>query len=169
MYVFGYDRLMAGSFTAVSIDTHGGHGVWLELVDDQIPNSPTDDVIITGVHFGQREKFHIVDCFNDVAHTYAFGHDPMSSIISINFLGFLAPYCGQNSAGVAYNSLNTMLTAYARNRLSKQPVPMNLHMGQILLKGFLISIQSGTANVDYNIQSYSMELLAVDVIEPNYA
>jgi len=169
MYVFGYDKLMAGSFTAVSINTQGGHGVWLELEEGEgLPNFSTDDIIITGINFSQREKFYIVDCFNDVAHTYAFGHDPMSSMISITFLGFLAPYCGKGASTPAYNSLNIMLTAYATNRLSQTPMPMNLHIGDILLKGFMISIQSGTASVDYNLQTYTMELLAVDVIEPNH-
>jgi len=170
MYVFGYDNRMAGTFTAVDLNTEKGHGAFLELVQGaNLPQGFLDSMIVTGISFSEREKFHIVDCFNDVAHTYAFGHDPTSSMVSISYVGFLVSPCTKGAGGEAtFDSLTRMLEAYSSNRISKNPVALNVHLGATLLKGFLISIQSGTSSVDYNLQNYSMELLAVDVIEPNY-
>lgn len=168
MWVFGYDSRMAGTFTATNIDTKAGHGVYLEFpVGANMPQGMQDSVIVTGVNFNEKEKYYIVDCFNDIAHTYSFGHDPSSSLITVNFLGFLATSCSESGTNnsFGYDSLDSALGHYAANRLSKQSNPVKLHMGGLLFPGFLISLRSGTANVDYNLQNYSMDLLSVEVIE----
>ena len=178
MFVFGYDTNMAGTYVGVKIDTSAAHGVYMEFKSNaRLPNGVEDSMLVTSVSFAEKEKYHIVDCFNDVAHTYGFGHDAQSSIITVGFLGFLGPNCAKknsSSPGEAaatqktpYDSLNKMLTTYSQNRLSKNTTQINLHMGKLMLPGFLVSLRSGTSNVDYNLQSYTMELLSVSVIEPH--
>jgi hypothetical protein len=73
MYVFGNDQKMRGRFHA--FDLMSVKGARLKLPSGTYPEADTDPYFITGFSFGQIEKYHLVQCFNDVTYTYAFGHD----------------------------------------------------------------------------------------------
>jgi hypothetical protein len=116
-------------------------------------------MIVTGLSFGQKEKYHLVQCFRDVVHTYAFGHDPTSSMISVQYTGFMI-----SSDGTTWsNVFDRFLTNYRANRLSRNQDYSEVFIGQKLLKGFLVGMSSSTSDPHHNLQSFTMDLLAVEV------
>lgn len=163
MYVFGYDTKMAGCFVAFPVNTQAGRGAWLAFPpsSDKLPtNDWRDPFIVTGVSFAQKEKYQLVECYQEVVHTYAFGHNPQSSMITVNFTGFITAYDGAGISSLFFDMLGT----YQNRRLSKNPNRAEVYIGRSLLKGYLVGMGSATSNVDFNLQSFTMELLATEVL-----
>ena len=130
--------------------------------------SPSQPYVVTGLTFGQKEKYHLVQCFDDTVHTYAFGHDPASSIVSVEVTGFIiegGPH-GRHRRRGSHSSLFTdTLEAYAASRLSQIPEYGYVYLGQAVLKGFLIGMSSSTIDPQFNLQRFTFDLLAVEVHE----
>ena len=166
MFVFGSDKKARGCFFSFSA---GGKDILSPRIrlqtgeTESLPKAKDkfDPMIVTGVSFSQKEKFHVVQCFNDVNHTYAFGHDPMASMISVQFIVFLV---GSKGKGGAFsNGVNRMLKAYRTGRLSQNQKYIELFFGNQVLKGFLVSMSSSTSDAHHNLQAFTMDLICPEV------
>lgn len=163
MLIFGNDQKIRGCFHKMKYgDTATlGQAAYLELPDSiQLPNGEDyDPLLVQGVSFGQKERVHLVECFQDVVHTYAFGHDPRSSIISVSFVAFLIATNGLDLS----DAFDRFLSSYANNRISIMPEYCKVAIGASTLKGFLIGMNSQTSDALHNLQSFTMDMLAVEV------
>ena len=171
MFLFGADKTARGCYRRLDVNTHFSRGAVLKLPDgSELPTKATaggvknkaamqaDPYLVTGLAFGEKEKYYLVQCFGDVTHTYAFGHDPASSAISVQFMAYMISQDGSSRS----SAVQTFLSAYKTNRISKNPKYAYVLIGDKLLKGFVIGLQSSTTNSEHNIQSFEMVLLAVE-------
>ena len=164
MYVFGNDKKARGCFHGFNILEAIPQGAILSLPDGKkMPPSKgaaaADPYFVTGIEFAHKEKYHLVECFNDTVHTYAFGFDPKASLITVNFVGFMMKKSGTGVSDV----FSTMLGAYGTNRLSQNQKLATVYLGgQGILQGFIVALSSSTAEQQHNLQNFSMTLLAVE-------
>jgi hypothetical protein len=176
MFVFGNDSKMRGCFATFNLFTAGGKGAYLQLPSgDTIPQNSTlnvsssalnsatdaghDPIIVTGMSFAQKEKYHLVQCFSDYTYTYAFGHDPMASMLEVNFVGFLV-----NDAGTDWsNVVQDFTDSYKAGRLveSKQYAKVFIGSGRPL-GGFIVGMQCATADAHHNLQNFTMMMLLAE-------
>ena len=163
MLVFGNDQKMRGCFHKMVLDTQLGEGAYLETSDgERLPNgNPIDPLLVTNVSFGQKERVHLVECFQDVVHTYAFGHDPRSSLVSVSYVGFMVASTGTGPS----DAFERFLSTYAANRISENQSYAKVLIGGSTIKGFMIGMSSATNDALHNLQNFSIDLLAVEVQE----
>ncbi len=181
MFVFGNDSKIRGCFSAFNLFTSGGKGAYLVLPsgdtmppnvtlrssigddpsrsDPSISQNASPPIIVTGLSFAQKEKYHLVQCFSDHTYTYAFGHDPLSSLLTIDCVGFLV-----NDDGTDWsNIIDTYANAYKAARLVE-----SLQVGKVFvgsgapLTGFIVGMQTQTADAHHQLQNFSMTLLLVE-------
>ena len=100
-----------------------------------------------------------MQCFSDHTYTYAFGHDPLSSLLTIDCVGFLV-----NDDGTDWsNIIDTYANAYKAARLVE-----SLQVGKVFvgsgapLTGFIVGMQTQTADAHHQLQNFSMTLLLVE-------
>lgn len=156
MEIFGNDTKMRGCFTEINYGANF-KGFFLTLPDSG--ELSTDGLIVTGVSFVEAEKFLVVPCFNNITHTYGFGHDANSSVITVDFLGFLTSSDGtKQSSVIAY-----MASSYDGARLSVSRKQAQLSCGAgPSLNGFLVRMESSTSNQESNIQGFRAQMLMVE-------
>ena len=156
MDIFGNDRKMRGCFTAI---TYGAHFQGFHMNFPGGGFSASTPPVITGVSFVEAEKFLLVPCFNNITHTYGFGHDASRSVIGVEFLGFLINKGGSNQS----NIISSVAQTYGKNRLSISKQQVGLYCGPgTPLNGFLVNLESSTASQETNIQAFRMQLLMVE-------
>jgi hypothetical protein len=165
-YLFGYDTKLAGCFTRLCVDQSHGLGASIEFAvpltrhqagDYPVPDSG-DPAIVTDVAFAQREKFYLVDCFNDSVFIYAFGRDASSSLITVTTLGFMS-----NKGADFGLALQDSLELYSKNRLSKTAQAMKIHIGLTTLSGVLVGMRSNTQDLTHQLQNITYDFLALEV------
>jgi hypothetical protein len=173
MYIFGQSAegvtKKRGCYATFTLPGDEGFGAYLELPTGTIPpysgvstgegtSATHAPIIVTGITFAQKEKFQLVQCFNDHAYTYAFGHDPMSSLIEVSFLGFLTSDDGTGWSNV----IQSFCYEYKRARLIESKQMAKIYVASDKpLQGFVVGMRSGTASAEYNFQNFSVTLLAV--------
>jgi hypothetical protein len=118
----------------------------------------TDPFFISAIGMTQKEKYHVVQCFMDKNYTYAFGHDPRSSLIDVTFTMFLT---GADGIGFG-DSLKNMLKAYYESRLSASPDYASLTLGNAFMQGFVVGMSSSTQDPEHNLQSFTIQLLLIE-------
>lgn len=156
MLIFGNDKHARGCFREMQDKATLGNGAYLTLPG--LERTRTTPYFVSNVSFTQREKFQVVQCFNDKNYVYAFGHDPMSSLVDVVFTLFLTDYNGTSFGA----GLKTLLGAYGKARLSKKQEYATLTLGTVTLQGFVISMRSATEDGEHNLQSFSVTLLLVE-------
>ena len=161
MYVFGNNKKARGCFTKFDLNTSLGQGARLVLpVGGPFPatNAGVEDpMVVTGISFTAKEKFHVIQCFNGITHTYAFGTDPLSSMISIIYTGFLIASNGYGTSSVTQQFLDM----YESNRLSKSLKGAAVTIGRSILNGYIVGIHSATIDPHHNLQSFEINLLMI--------
>lgn len=162
--IFGNDENARGCYREIMGTYAKGRSAYLTLPNiADFPNDSngapiTDPYFISNVSFAQKEKYHIVQCFNDRNYVYAFGHDPMASLLEITFTMFLAKAKGQEFGG----ALETMVGAYNMARLSQNPEYAVFTLGSVSLVGFVVGMTSATQDLEHNLQSITFHLLLVE-------
>lgn len=157
MDVFGNDKKIRGCFTTITFGAHY-QGFKLSLPEGGQGNTTTP-FIITGISFVEAEKFLLVPCFNNITHTYGFGHDPSRSTLSVNFLSFLI----NQNGGAQSDCISYMAGTYAKNRLSASKRQASLSCGAGgIINGFIVGLGSGTVSQETNIQSFSLQMIIVE-------
>lgn len=159
MEIFGNDQTMRGCYFRVNKTTVGGRGAYVTTGGGVLPASSdgSDPMIVTGLNFVQKEKIHIVQCFQDTNHTYAFGLDPSASTIQVLFTGFLVAKGGAGLSGV----IDKFTSAFSKGRVSQYQDYASVTIGSSTLNGFLVGLSSFTADSQYNLQSFVMDMQVV--------
>lgn len=161
MYVFGNDQKARGCFHIFNIHEGISQGATLTLpTGNELPIGIIDDpFIVTGVEFAQKEKYHLVECFNDTVHTYAFGFDPKSSLITVNFVGSLM----EKDGSAVGDYFDILVGAYSRNRLVESQELATVTFGSKgIVQGFVVAMSTSTSDPAHNLQNFSIVLLAVE-------
>lgn len=156
MLIFGNDRHARGCFREVQSPYTIGTGAYLRLPG--LKQASTTPYFVSNISFTQREKFQVVQCFGDYNYVYAFGHDPVNSLVEVVFTMFLTDYSGTSFGA----SLKTLTQAYSKARLSKNLEYATLTLGSVTLQGFVVGMRSGTEDAEHNLQSFSVTLLLVE-------
>ena len=158
MLIFGNDKHARGCYIELSkLAGATSMGAVFSAGGGGIGSGGTAPCFISAVSIKQVEKFSVVPCFGDRNYTYAFGHDATASLMEITFTCFLVDPSG-NSFGL---SLATLMKTYAARRLSKQPELATLTIGSCSVQGFWVGMGSGTMNAEYNLQTFTAQLILV--------
>ena len=161
MLIFGNDKHVRGCWIELSsakYSTTVGRGAYLTLSGQDLPIAGKEPYFVTGITLGQREKYSVVQCFQDRNYTYAFGHDPASSILEVSFIAFLT-----NKTGTAFGqSLQKLMGAYKAGRVSQNQQYGILTLDSCTIKGFLIGMQTSTSDPEHNLQQFTALLLCVE-------
>jgi len=176
MFVFGNDKTMRGCFASYNLFTQGGRGARITFpvggkYGVTLPSNLTadatgatggvavDPIIVTGITYAQKEKFHLIQCFSDFTYTYAFGHDAQSSMLEIQFVAFLVASGGTEWSKIAQHFNDY----YKKIRLIQNPEYAKVYIGSgDPLKGFVVGMKSSTADAHHNLQNFSMTLLLTE-------
>lgn len=164
MFVFGTAGMPGGgqgtrgAYKEVWLNGSNSRGTALITEDyGEFPaGNITDSYFITNVAFVQKERFSVVQCFNDKNYIYAFGHDPLASMVTVDFTVFMGSCDGANSLG-----LGTLLAMYSVGRLTQslKPAKVRLGMANILVEGFIVGMATATYNPEFNLQSFQVNML----------
>ena len=173
MYVFGNDQKSRGCFSVQNIHEGISQGATLylpeapkpmypkapEATEDSTETAVVEPYLITAIEFAQKEKYHLVECFDDTVHTYAFGFDPKASLITVHFTAFIM---AQDGSGVSA-AFGDLLGAYNVSRLSQSQQLATVAFGSAgVIQGFVVALSSSTADAQHNLQNFSITLLAVE-------
>jgi len=136
-------------------------GSFKEVVVDNSPfvriqglDVPDTGQLLTNFTIHLSEKNGIIQCFNEINHIYAFGHDPENSNFTVSYLVFLGKGCMKDKF-VAGSALNTFFKGYLDNRVSKKKSVVQItYKGSGYVRGILL---------DYNVSVFDEEMHAVTV------
>lgn len=113
-----------------------------------------DNTLVSNFSFNDSEKNAIIQCFNDVNHVYAFGHDPEQSGFSITYITFLGDRCMENGFKPGW-SLADIVDSYNDIKLSKKESTVIITFGHgVSLEGIILSL---------SVSVYETELNAITV------
>lgn len=173
MFVFGNDTNTRGCFVALRMDTGEARGAQLELPDGNF--LPEEDysfpLTVMGFSFQERENVSYVKCFGDYTYTYAFGHDPNASSLSVQFAAMLRKgtenRLGQDDSGGGGGGLSeisdTMVRAYNDNRVSNSLDYAKFSVGgNDVLSGFIVSMSSNTLDPQVSLQQFTVGIQLVE-------
>lgn len=161
MTIFGNTRNYRGCFHVFTFGGEG-RGAKLKLPSGTIPfsgGSAFDAILVTGFNYAQREAVAYVKVFGDRTYSYAFGHDPQPSVLTVQFMGFMVN--GTQYSGV----VGDVNDRYKGGRISKSPRYGRLCIGPSsaqVLRGFLVGMDSATADPHHSIQQFNLHLQLVE-------
>ena len=123
--------------------------------------SPSDTFFVTDISITQKDRFGVVQCFNDRNYMYGFGHDPLGSMLDVRFVVQLGN-CSGDSPG-----LGQLLAMYAQGRITKslKPAKLNIGFSGQILDGFIVGMSSSTANAQLNLQSFDVGIVLPQVLK----
>lgn len=174
MFVFGNDTNTRGCFVALRMDTGEARGAQLELPDGNF--LPEEDysfpLTVMGFSFQQAENVSYVKCFGDYTYTYAFGHNPEASNLTVQFAGMLRKgtenVLGQDSEGGGGGGglseiSDTMVRAYNDNRVFNSLNYAKFSVGSNdVLSGFIVGMSSSTLDPQVSLQQFNMTIQLVE-------
>lgn len=102
-----------------------------------------DGILSVGFKLTCVEKTGIVQCFNNVNHIYAFGHDPERSNYSLTMLLFPAS-CGRKM------ELLRVVQAYNKRKVSKQKA-VTITVGGATFKGLVQAMDIAVYDPEINV------------------
>ena len=158
MEIFGNNQNIRGCFSVFRLDSQAGRGALLVLPDgNSMPTeSYNDPLLVTGFTMQQQEATSYVKTFGKV-YTYAFGHEPSGSMLTVHFVGFMIS--GKQYSGV----VGEVLAKYANNRISRYPRYAKLALGNTTpLRGFVVGMNSQTQDSQTSIQFFTVTLALVE-------
>ena len=121
---------------------------------DGLPKNATG-VILTNFNLQFHEKNSVVQCFNEINHVFAFGHDPDNSTFSATFMVFLGKQCMKDNKFVPGPRMKELFQMYLTRRASQQKATIKItYQGVGYVKGILL---------DFNVSTYDEELNAATV------
>ena len=141
-----------GCFTAVNVGTDSAEGAQLTVGHRLGGDSGSRGLLVTGYDMVQREAVSFSKTFGRGVHTYAFGHDPANSYLTVQFVGALSE-----------DAESTVRSAYRNGRISENqtlavfsPKPRG-----ISIEGYVVGLSSNTMSTETFLQNYKMHLAIV--------
>ena len=166
MYIFGTTNgrpSIRGCFHEMSLSGAGSIGATLQLPGSsggQYPKAATDPFFINSVTFAQKERYSVVQCFNARNYVYAFGHDPLSSMVAVRFTAFLVdPGDVDKASGSSLTALSGM---YARARLFNSLQRCKVNIAGQVLTGFMLGMEASVASAELNLYNVDTTLLMTE-------
>ena len=147
--VFGVVR---GSFY---IESGGGQEIKPSIIKITGIDLPSEGALVTNFTMNDTEKATITQCFNNVNHIYAFGHDPDQSVFSVSYLVFLGSGCMTDDEGFKDSgNLSDIVQKYNNVKISNG-ASVDVTFGEFLsVVGIVLSV---------NVAVYEAELNSVVV------
>lgn len=117
---------------------------------------PTEGALVSTFTVSDMEKSTITQCFNNVNHIYAFGHDPEQSGFSITYLVFLGEACMEDEKGFRDSgNLARVVKSYNDLKVSVSKASVDVTLGTgLTVVGIILSA---------NVAVYDAEMNAVTV------
>jgi len=160
--LFGNSNKTRGCFHVAEFLASGGHGAQLVLGGGtKLPAAITDPVLVIGFDCSLQESVLFNKCFCGRTYTYAFGHDPDRSTLSVNMIGFLrAAPAASGGAPAPESGYELAIRSYKENRVSEQPIAAYLLLGKSNpLSGFLAGVTANTVDPQYGLQNFTFHLV----------
>lgn len=166
--VFGNQSGIRGCFMVYTYNSSGGRGAQLMMPGGTpLPSSsPTDPLIVTGFGGSQREAVTFMPTFGGRVYTFAFGHDPTNSSISVQFLGFLVSgtVAGGGGGGRLSSVTDTVMKSYNKSRVSVTGKYARLSLGRSKpVRGFVLGMGTETGDPEINVQRFTVMLGLAEV------
>ena len=134
-----------------AIDINGG--IKSSIIQISGVSSKGSTTLVSNFSVQDNEKLGMIQCFNNVNHLYAFGHDPENSGFSVTYIAFLGKEC-MKSHFTPGNAVKDLVSAYNDNKVSKGTLATVSFGGGKTLEGVILNM---------NIEVFSPELNAVTV------
>ena len=147
MTIFGGNKRC---FVHVNAHTCSDAGASLTIGGSKV--APTSDAIVIDANINYKEKFSTINCFHNVNHIYAFGHDIGGSICTVNIVTNFGP----NKSDVT--GFSNILKAYNKNRLYENK-KVKFTLGSLVFSGRLISVTTTSYNTEAALQNISLQIL----------
>ena len=128
---------------------HVGSGAYVDL--DGFTPSGTGSLVVD-FRVQLHEKTSVIQCFNEVNHVYAFGHDPEGSSVSITYLVFMGASCYSLGKFTPSSEMARFLGAYLDKKVSKKKsVVLATFRGfgtmRVMVTGFDASVYDPEMNI----------------------
>lgn len=115
---------------------------------DGWPTSNEDGILTVNFRLSNAEKTGMVQCFGDITHIYAFGHDPERSGFALTLLVF-PKSC---SSG---NQLSAVLTKYNSINVTNKKM-VNITVGGTTCRGIVTGCEASVYDAELNIVQVTM-------------
>jgi len=157
---------MRGCFTHVELNSGYSRGAQLVLPGGVDSGSDTyytnalpasgdfsQPLLCVGFSADVNEQYTFNKCFGNRTYTYAFGHDPNRSVITVDMLGFLVD--GFSYSGV----MDIVLDAYREHRVSESKDYAMLALGASQpMRGFIVGVSTNTLDPKHSLQMFKFKL-----------
>lgn len=116
-----------------------------------------DGALVVNFNVNDMEKSAIIQCFQDVNHIYAFGHDPESSGFSLSYLVYLGKRCMTDGKFVPGTKLKDIVDSYNAIKLSKRKATATISCGSGLsYVGIVLSLSASVYDPELNMISVTV-------------
>lgn len=154
--IFGNNDKLRGCFVSLN-KIYNGSSRGAQLIMPSGRSLPTDDytdpMLVVGFDCQLSETLLFNKCFGGRTYSYAFGHDPNASTVSVNLLGFLMKSSGASTV------TDIVVDSYKKNRVSEQGKAAYLMVGSSKpLRGFVIGMSTQSIDPQYSLQSFTITL-----------
>jgi hypothetical protein len=138
-----------GSFRAMDVGNITSSIIKLNGVSDKLKSG--SGILVSNFNFSKNEKTSIIQCFNDVNHIYAFGHDPEGSMFQVTFIAFMSK-CSDYFSDTG--NLKTLVDKYDAKRVSKSRSTITATFGKGLsVVGILTNLNAAVFDAEMNALS----------------
>lgn len=116
-----------------------------------------DGALVVNFNINDMEKSAIIQCFQDVNHIYAFGHDPESSGFSLSYLVYLGKKCMKDGKFAPGSKLKDIVDSYNAIKLSKGKATATISCGSGLsYVGIVLSLSASVHDPELNMISVTV-------------
>jgi len=118
---------------------------------------PGTGSLVADFRIQQREKTATIQCFNEVNHVYAFGHDPENSPFSVSYLVFLGSECMQKKQFSPSSDLRTFISTYLEKRVSAKKSAITVtYRGAGSIRGIVTGFDVSVLDQEMHICSVTL-------------
>lgn len=126
-------------------------------VKDLLKKDDYSNVILLSFSSNDQEIIDIRRCFDETTHIFSFGRHTQANVFDVSFLIFLFSKCkNQDSGGKGkkkkkksggkWLELKDLKEKYDKNRIYKNPAPIEITIGSMTVNGYLIKMSIGDVN-----------------------
>lgn len=138
-----------GAFRAMDVGNVTSSIIKITGVSDKLKSG--GGILVSNFNFSKNEKTSIIQCFNEVNHIYAFGHDPEGSMFQVTFIAFMTG-CSESFSDTG--NLKTLVDKYNQKRVSKTKATITATFGKGLsIVGILTNLNAAVFDAETNALS----------------
>lgn len=134
-------------------------GSYREVIVGDVPYMQIDGfpknaagMLLTDFRTRFQEKNAIIQCFNEINHVYAFGHDPDNSTFSATFLVFLGRQCMTDNTFTPGPRVKEFVRTYLNQRVSQKKTTVKITWQSVTyVKGILLGFDFASYDEEMNM------------------